>query len=167
MHGAGGIGDGAGGNGACLHRLFNGHLQIVDIIQRVKNPDNVNAVFHGFAHKFPYKVVGIVGVAQHILAAQQHLQLGFGHLGPDFPQPLPGILMQVAQAHIKGCAAPALAGIEPGPIHGFQNRLKLAVGHPGCDQRLVCVPQHRLDKLNILLFRHLWHLQHRTPQSGT
>lgn len=51
-------------------------------------------------------------IAQDILTTQQHLQLGVGHLGTDLTQPLPGVLLQVAQADVKGSAAPDLSGVE-------------------------------------------------------
>ena len=144
---AGGEADGAGGVGALLVGLVNGHLQIAHVVECVKNPDDVDAVLHGVLHKLAHHVVGIVLIAQDILAAEQHLQLGVGHLGADLAQPLPGVLPQIAQAYVKGGAAPHLGGVEAGLIHGLQDGLKLAVGEAGCDQRLVRVAQHRLRKL--------------------
>ena len=144
---AGGEADGAGGVGALLVGLVNGHLQIAHVVECVKNPDDVDAVLHGVLHKLAHHVVGVVLIAQDVLAAEQHLQLGVGHLGADLAQPLPGVLPQIAQAYVKGGAAPHLGGVEAGLIHGLQDGLKLVVGEAGCDQRLVRVAQYRLRKL--------------------
>ncbi len=119
--------DGTGGVGPLLHRLVDGNLQVAGIVQSVENTDDVDAVFHGVLHELAHHIVGVVLVAQDILASQEHLQLGVGHFGADLPQPLPGILVQVAQAHIKGGAAPHLGGIIAGLVDGLQNGLKLAV----------------------------------------
>ena len=144
---AGGEADGAGGVGALLHGLLDGHLQIAHVVQRVENTDDVDAVLHGILHELAHHVIGIVLIAQDVLAPQQHLQLGVGHLGADLAQSLPGVLLQVAQAHIKGSAAPDLAGIIAGLVDGLQNGLKLAVRQPGRDQRLVRITQHGLRKV--------------------
>ena len=79
----------------------------------------------------------IVLVAQQVLAAQEHLQLGVGHVRPDLPQPLPGILIQIAQAGVEGGAAPALHGIVARLVHGFEDIFKIRIGQPGRHQRLV------------------------------
>ena len=46
MDRAGGVGDGAGRNGAGLDGLLHGYLQVVHVVEGVKNADDVNAVFH-------------------------------------------------------------------------------------------------------------------------
>ena len=160
MDRAGGVGDGAGRNGAGLDGLLHGYLQVVHVVEGVKNADDVNAVFHRLPDKHPDKIVGIVGITQDVLAPEQHLQLGIGHLGPNLPQALPGILVQVAQADVKGCAAPALTGVVTGLVHGGQNRLKFVVGQAGRNERLVGVPQHGLYELDFLdlLFSILCHM---------
>ena len=131
-----------------LHGLLNGDLKVAHVVQRVENADDVDAVLHGILHELAHHVVGIVLIAQDVLAPQQHLQLGVGHLGADLAQSLPGVLLQIAQAHIKGSAAPDLGGIITGLVDGLQNGLKLAVRQTGGDQRLVRVTQHGLRKVD-------------------
>ena len=152
VDGGGGVGDGAGGDGAGLDGGFHGHLQVLGVVQRVEDADDVDAVFHGLLDKLLHEVIGIVGVTQHVLAPQQHLQLGVGHLGPDLPQPLPGILVQVAKADVEGGTAPALGGVVAGLVHGGENVLELGVRQPGGDERLVGVAQHGLYKLDFMGF---------------
>jgi len=91
-----------------------------------------------------------VGVAQNVLTAQQHLQLGVGHGGADLAQTLPGIFVQVAQADVKSGAAPAFDGVVADLVDDTEHGLKLLEGQAGGDQRLVCVAQNGLHKLNFL-----------------
>ena len=149
VHGAGGVGDGTGGVSALLDGLINGHFQVAHVVEGVENTDDIDTVLHGVLDKLTYHIVGIVLIAQDVLAAQQHLQLGVGHLGADLAQTLPGIFPQVTQTHVKGGAAPDLGGVETSLIHGLQDGLKLAVGKPGGDQRLIRVTQHSFRKLDL------------------
>ena len=59
-----------------LFRRFYGGLQIADIVQAVKDTDNIDSVGDGFLYEILHHVVGIVVVSKNILAAEQHLQLG-------------------------------------------------------------------------------------------
>ena len=75
-------GDGVGQGGLHLAAIFlcglYGLLQVAYIVQSVENTDDVDAVFNGFATEGIYHIVGIVLVAQDILAPEEHLQLGVG-----------------------------------------------------------------------------------------
>ncbi len=146
----GGVGDSTGSDSACIDGGFHGNLQIIHIVQRVEDTDDVNAVLNSLLNKQLHEIIGIVGVTQNILAAQQHLQLGARHLGADLAQTLPGIFVQVAQADIKGSAAPALGGVETGLVDGLEHGLELFEGQTGRDQRLVRVTQNGLNKLYFL-----------------
>ena len=146
----GGVGDGTGSDGTGIDGGFHGNLQVVGVVQSVEDTDDVDAVLHSLLHEQLDEIVGVVGVTQNILTTQQHLQLGVGHLCPDLAQPLPGILVQVAQADVKSGAAPALDGVVANLVDGLQHGLELVVGQTGCNQRLVCVTQHSLHKLNFL-----------------
>ena len=52
-------------------------------------------------------IVGVVGVADAVGAAQQHLQQQVGHPLAQQRQPLPGILGQEPHGDVEGGAAPA------------------------------------------------------------
>ncbi len=86
------------------HRTFH----VAHIVQRVENTNDVNTVFHAFLHKQIHHIIRIMTIAQQILAAQQHLQLGVWASLADFAQPLPRIFIQKTHAAIKGGAAPNL-----------------------------------------------------------
>ena len=153
---AGGKADGAGGVAALLDGLVNGHLQVAGIVQGVEDTDDVNAVLDGVLHKLAHHIVGIVLITQDVLAAQQHLQLGIGHLLADFPQPLPGVLLEIAQAHVEGGPAPHLGGVVAGLIHGLQDWLELTVGQAGGDQGLVGVAQDGFGKAYFSSLAHIF-----------
>ena len=78
-------------------------------------------------------------VAQDVLAAQEHLQLGVGQLLAELLQPLPGVLVEVAETDVKGGAAPALDGVVAGLVDLVQDGLVDVKGQTGGDQRLVGV----------------------------
>ena len=145
---AGGIGNGARGLSATGNGLLHGYPQILYIIERIKNSDDVDTVLYGAADKGPDHLIRIVMISQHILSPQQHLQLGVLHLRADVSQPLPRVLLQVTQADIKGRTAPTLHGIKARLVDGLQNWRKLPKSQPSGHQRLVGIPQNVFSKLN-------------------
>ena len=147
VDGAGGVGNGAGSDRAGLDRLLDRHLEVVGIVQGVEDTDDVDAVANTGTHETAHDIVGIVLVAQNVLAAQQHLQLGVGHGGADAAQALPGVLVQIAEADVKGSAAPALHGVEARLVDRPQDRLELLIAHSGGDQGLTGIAQNGFGKL--------------------
>ena len=145
-----GIGDGTGGNGTGLDGLIDGDLEVVDVVQRVKDTDNVDAVANSSAYEAANNVITVVLVAENVLPAKEHLELGVGHLCPDLPKPFPGIFIQEAKADVKGRAAPAFRRIETRLIDRRENILELIVGHTRRDQGLTSVTQYGFGKLNFL-----------------
>ncbi len=142
VDGAGGVAQRALHMGAGFDGLVHRYLDVAQVVQRVENADDIDAVFHGFAHKGPDNIVGIVLIAQQILAPQQHLQLCVFHNLADFAQSLPGVFVQIPQAGIKSGSAPAFQGVKTRLVHFLQDGLKIAHRHTGGDQRLVGVPEH-------------------------
>ena len=153
VHGGLGVGNAAGshgvGSGVLLGGLQGG-ADVPEIVQRVEDPQNVDAVLDGQLHELLNNIVVVVLVAQQVLAPQQHLQLGIGHMLADMPQPLPGILVQVAQAAVKGSAAPALHGVVAGLVHGGEDLLVIGVGKPGRHQGLVGITKDGFSESDFL-----------------
>ena len=147
---AGGVGDRAGSHRAGVDGLFHSDLQVVDVVEGVKNTDDVDAVADGGADEAAHNVVRIVLVAENVLTAKQHLELGVGQLGAKLAQALPRVFAEEAQTHVKGGTAPAFDGVEARFVNGVKDRLKLIIAEPGCDQRLVGVTQHGFGKLYFL-----------------
>lgn len=88
-------------------------------------------------------------IAEQVLTAQQHLQLGVLHVRFDLAQTLPRILMQIAQAGIKGRTAPTLNRVITGLIHLIENALKILKRHSRRNQRLLRVTQHRFGDVHL------------------
>lgn len=138
-------GDGVAHGGLHLAAVLPGGLdglfQIPHIVQRVENADDVDAVFNGLAAEGVHHVVGIVLVAQNVLATEQHLQLRVLHVLADGPQPLPRVLVQKAHTGVEGGAAPALQRVVADGIQHFQRGEHIRRGHTGGRLRLVSVPE--------------------------
>ena len=134
VYGAGGVGNGAGGHCALLYGLFNGDLEVIGVVESVEYTNDVDAVFDRGTHEAAHDIVGIMLIAENVLTAQKHLELGVGHFCADLAQALPRILVQKAQADIEGRAAPAFNGVESGLVHLFEDGLKLVVGKPCGDK---------------------------------
>ena len=154
VHGALGIADAAGSHGpgrrVLLHGVQGG-TQIAEVVQRVEDADHIDAVLDAQLDELLDHVVMIVLVTQQVLAAQQHLQAGIGHVLADVPQPLERILVQVPQAAVERGAAPALHRVVSGLVHCGQDLRKVGIGQPGGHQGLIRVPQ---DGFGELYFSH-------------
>ena len=120
---------------------LDGLFQVPHIVQRVENADDVDAVFNGLAAEGVHHVIGIVLVAQNVLATEQHLQLRVLHVLADGPQPLPRILVQETHTGVEGGAAPALQRVVADGIQHFQRGEHILRGHTGGRLRLVSVPE--------------------------
>ena len=79
----------------------DGGLEIARIIERIEDADHVDAVFNGFAAELFHHVVGIVFVAENVLAAEQHLQLGVGQCLTQRAEAVPRVLIEEAEAGVK------------------------------------------------------------------
>ena len=81
---------------------FDRKFHVPNIIDRVKNPENINSVLVGLSNEFLDHVIRIVPVPYEVLAPEQHLSIGIFHFFLDISQALPGIFVQVADAAVKG-----------------------------------------------------------------
>ena len=145
---AGGVGNGRLHMGSFLFGGLDGCLEVTDIVERVKNADDIDAVGNRFLDEILDHVVGIMAVPQHILSTEEHLQLGLGAFFADGAQPLPWVLIQKAQAGVESGAAPAFQRMIPHLVQQLQRGHHLVNGHPGRDQRLMRVSQHRFGNSN-------------------
>ena len=76
-------------------------------------------------------------VAEQVLTAQQHLKFGVFQMGFDIAEPLPRVLVEIAQAAVECCTAPALDGVIPGLVHLVEDALEVGIRHSGRNQRLL------------------------------
>ena len=88
-----GIGQGNLGMALLFVGSLYGGLQVSQVVQTVKNTDNINAVSHGFLDKIFHHIISIVVVAQNILSAEQHLQLGILKACLQLSETLPRIFL--------------------------------------------------------------------------
>ncbi len=93
VHRAEGIADAALHVRLLLIRRTNGGLKVARVIERVENTNYINAVRHRLLHKIFHHIVRIRTIAEHILAAEQHLQLLVGHLLTHNAQALPRVFV--------------------------------------------------------------------------
>ena len=134
--------------GAALQSLFGRDLDVGEVVQRVKDADDVDAVLHGLGDEHLHYLVGIVMIAEKILPAKEHLQLALRHGGTDLTEPLPRILVEIAKAAVEHRAAPALDAVVAGIVHLGQYARELVVRQTRRDERLICVAQHCFGKPN-------------------
>ncbi len=100
-----------------FHRLGRG-LDVSEIIGRLENPEDVHTIGDGSFDKLTNDFVGVGAVGQNVLAAQQHLQLGFGHHRLDAPQSITWIFSKVAHAYVECGATPNFHGVKTAIIDG-------------------------------------------------
>ena len=142
---------------AFLVGCLDGGLQVARIVQCIENTDHVDAVCNRLLHKVLNGIVCVGAVAQHVLAAEQHLQLLVGQFLAQDAQALPRVFVQKADAAVERSAAPALHGEVVDLIHFRQDGTHLIHGHAGGQQRLVGIAQDDFRDLDGL-FSHCCHL---------
>ena len=151
MYGAQGVADAGLNVSAFLVGGLDGSLQVARVVQGVENTDDIDAVGNGLLYEVLDSVIGVRTIAQHVLAAEQHLQFLMGQLLAQDAQTLPGVLVQKTDAGVERSAAPALNGEVRDLVHLGQDRTHLVHRHTGSKQGLVRVAQNDLGDLNRFL----------------
>jgi hypothetical protein len=111
--------------------------------QGVEDAEDVHAVLDGPVAELVDDVIGVVAVADGVLAAEQHL--GRRLLEPllDFAETLPRVLFQEAEAGIEGGAAPAFDGVVADGVHELEDGDHVLGAHAGREERLVAIADGR------------------------
>ena len=119
---------------------------VLDPVQRVEHPEHVDAGPRRLRHEGPHHVVGIVGVADAVRGAQQHLGHQVRHRRPQVAQPLPRAFLQEAVGDVEGRAAPAFDAEELRQhVRVGRRHPDHVVGpHPRREQALVPVAHRRV-----------------------
>ena len=120
----------------------DGGFQVPRIVQGIENADNGDPVIHRPLDEFCHHVVGHVGVSQKVLAPEKHLDRGMGQVFLQQSEPLPGVLIQVAEAHVEGGTTPGFDGVIAGAVHFFQDRQHIYDAHAGGGDGLVAVAEN-------------------------
>ena len=90
----------------------HGGFQVAQVIEGIEDPKDVDAVIRGLGDEAFHHVIGIVTIAEQILAPQQHLQGGVGQCFLELHQPLPWVFLEKAHTGIEGRPAPDLQRVE-------------------------------------------------------
>ena len=151
MNGGDGVAEGSLHHAAVFLGGFDGLFQVPHVVQRVENPDDVDAVFNGLAAEGVHHIVGVVLVAQDVLAPEEHLELRVGQSLAELPQTLPGVLVEKAHARVERRAAPALQRPVADGVQHLTGGEHVLHPHPGGRLGLVCIPEDGVGDIQGLL----------------
>ncbi len=101
---------------------FHGNFDIAHIVHRIKYAEYIDTADRCALHKTLNNIIGIVAIAQQVLATQQHLLRGFGHGFFKLANAIPGVFTQIANAGIKGGAAPGFERPKTDAVQFGRNR---------------------------------------------
>ncbi|GAR61314.1 hypothetical protein NGUA15_03104 [Salmonella enterica] len=138
---AGGVRERALGVCAVAAHRLQGGFHIARVVHGIEDAEHVHAVFHRAFDKTLHHVIGVVAVAEQVLATQQHLQRGFGHGFFEFAQAQPRVFAEKADAGVKGGAAPAFEGAAADIVELSGNRQHIVKTQAGGEKGLVGVAQ--------------------------
>ena len=123
-------------------------LQVSQIIQAVKNTNDINTIGNRLLHETVNHIVRVRSVAEDILSSEQHLQFCIFKTVSQFTKSLPGIFLQKSERCIESRAAPALHRVIADFIHGFHDGKHQIGRHSRSDQRLVGITKYCFGNSN-------------------
>ena len=137
------------------HRVHR-DAHVLDPVEAVEDAKEIDAALGRLGDEVADGVVGIVGVADGVRAAQQHLQEDVRHFLADAGETLPRILGEEAHGDVEGRAAPAFEREEAGKGLGIGagDRDQVVAAHAGREQRLVRVAHGRVGDEDAALATH-------------
>ena len=145
---AGGVRKRTLGVGAVAADRLQGGLHVARVVHGIEDAEDVHAVFDGALHEALHHVVGVVAVAEQVLAAEQHLQRGLRHRLFQLAQADPRVLAEKADAGVKGGAAPALQRAVADVVQLSGNGQHIVETQTGGEQGLVGVAQDDIGNGN-------------------
>ncbi|CQM14611.1 Uncharacterised protein [Salmonella enterica subsp. enterica serovar Typhimurium str. DT104] len=148
MRRAGGVTQGPLGVCAVAAHRLQGGFHIARVVHGIEDAEHVHAVFHCPLNEAFHHVIGVVAVAEQVLAAQQHLQRGFGHGFFELAQAQPRVFAEKTNTGVKGGAAPALQRPVAHVIERGGNRQHIVKAQAGGEQGLVGVAQDDIGNGN-------------------
>ena len=139
-----------------LGRVDRG-LEVAGVVERVEDTKDIDTVCDGFLNEIFYYVIGVVAIAEDVLAAEKHLELGVLYLVADLAKSIPGVFVKETKAGVEGRAAPCFESVVADFIHLFENGKHFFRGHSRCDKRLVRVAEDCLTNF------HFCHIIRKPP----
>ena len=151
-----GVADGTLGELARLAHGVDRDPHVLDPVQAVEDAEQVHAGVGRLLDEVADDVVGVVGVADAVGAAQQHLQEQVGDPLAQQRQPLPRILVEEPHGDVEGGAAPALEREELRQAAGVGVGAgdQVVGAHARRQQRLVRVAHGRVGDQHPRLLAH-------------
>ena len=116
-----------------------GGFAVSQILQGVKYQKHIDAGPGGTFHEFLHDIVRIGMISHQVLPAQHHLERRVFHKTFEHPDPIPGIVLQIPHAYVKGGAAPHLHTVVAHLVHPLQKRDHVLGGHAGGEKRLLTI----------------------------
>ena len=127
-------------------------LKVTDIIQTVKDTNDINTICDTLLYEILYNIIRIWAVSKDILSTEQHLKLCILESITELTKSVPWILFQETETSVECSTTPALYGMVTNFIHFINNWQHLLCCHTSCNQRLVCISQHSFGNLYRFLF---------------
>src|SRR5665648_371611 len=119
---------------------------LLDVVQGVEDPEDVDTGGRRFPHEGPRDRRGVRGVPDGVLSAQQHLQRDVRQGRTHGREPLPRVLAEEPERDVVGRPAPGLHAQQPtghpGDVRG--DREEVVGAHPGGEQGLMGVAEGRV-----------------------
>ena len=134
----------------------HGDAYVLHPVQAIEDAEQVDAAGGRLPDEMLHDVVRVVGVADAVGAAQQHLQQDVGRLFADQRKPLPRVFGQEAHGDVEGRAAPAFERQQSRqrPRVGAGDRGDIVRAHARRQQRLMAVAHRRVGNQNLSLRAH-------------
>ena len=129
---------------------------VLDPIERIEDPEEIDAGRRGLLDEEAHHVVGVVLVADAVGAAQQHLGQHVRHGLAQRGQALPRVLLEEPHGDVEGRAAPAFHGQKLGQQARVVGRDgdHVVAAHARRQQRLVGVAEGGVGEQQALLVEH-------------
>ena len=127
--------------------------EIVEVVQAVERDEAIDAARHQPLNPESMDIERLKLEAERAAASRNDLERPL-HVPAEQPDPIPWVVLEVADTGIEVDRAHDLERLEADPVHPFHDRAHHRGRHPSCPQALVPVPQGRIDEL---------HLRHRAP----
>lgn len=89
-------------------------LELVNVVEGVKDTEDVNTVLLGLLDKVLNSIVGKRGVSNTVGTTEEHLEGDVGNELAHAAKTVPWVLVQETHCDVKGGTAPALQGVEVG-----------------------------------------------------
>ena len=141
---------------AGLQHRIDGNAHVLDPVERIEDAEDIDPGPGRLIDELDHHIVGIVGVADAVGGAQQHLRQQVGHALAQIAQPLPGAFLQKAVGNVEGRPAPAFHREKLRQVVGVgRRRIDHVDGtHARCQQRLVPVAHGCVGHQKLLLRQH-------------